>query len=566
MIKRFFSLNPPSLAGEVQSEHSQTKVRLAILVIICIYIFTMGTTLAPIFSVAPWAKTILIYYAFYTPCALALFYWAKVRPGHYPVRRFASMLLDYGSLGFSITIEPMVMIPLHTVILWITLGNGLRYWKRYLWIATVFALITINIVCLIIPSTANAPFMLIMLLLSVITIPQYASSLLGRVEQARAEADAANLAKSRFLAQASHDLRQPLHAISLFIVSLQQTGLNAVQRNITDRIDRSLQGVARLFRSLLDLSTLDSGAIDPKIEPVALGELLTDIVQQNAQLAAWNDTELKLVATNKAVLTDRTLLTTMIQNLLSNALKFSSGRAVLIGCRKQGETIAIQIWDQGDGIAQEHLPHLFEEFFQVKKAGDPDRQGVGLGLSIVARMAKLLGLTVGVNSLTDRGSCFTIGHLNPLPESSVQTPVNSLSIDQSPLTGFRILLVEDDIDILAATKELLDVWGCITTASNGIPDEAGTYDLIVTDYDLGGSQSGADCIDIIRSRSGWAVPAIIISGHDENRIAGQIDDPAISVLKKPVRPAELRSSIGAARAMLLQKTGSGWPDAPAVRP
>jgi CheY-like chemotaxis protein len=392
-----------------------------------------------------------------------------------------------------------------------------------------------------------------MVLLSVVAIPLYAFTLLTSVEHARAEAEAANLAKSRFLAQASHDLRQPLHAISLFIFSLQQTGLNAVQQNVTDRIDRSLQGVARLFRSLLDLSTLDSGAIEPKIEPVALGELLTDIVQQNSHLAEWSGTELRLVDTRKIVLTDRTLLTTMVQNLLSNALKFAAGSTVLVGCRQQGSLIAVQIWDRGDGVPEDHLPHLFDEFYQVKKSGDPDRQGVGLGLAIVARMAKLLGLQARVASRPGAGSCFTIADLPVMQARYTPAIQPAAGLDRSPLNGLRIALVEDDADILAATKELLDAWDCRTTASTSVPDTAADFDLIITDYDLGGGLTGADCINIIRARCGWPVPAIIVTGHDENRIGREVDDPQISILKKPLRPAELRSAIGAARAFLNQR-------------
>jgi signal transduction histidine kinase len=555
-----FQRQPSLLPSEDESEFGQTKVRLAILVIVCAYTGFFGATFTPTFTLAPWAQVILLYYVFYTPCALAIFLWARAKRGHYPIRRLAAMLLDYGSLGFSLIVEPTAMMPLHTVILWITMGNGLRYGKRYLWIAMGFAAVTYGFIWAMTPMRTDAPFLLITLTLSVIAIPQYASALLKRVEQARQEAEAANLAKSRFLAQASHDLRQPLHAINLFLVSLQQTGLSGAQQTITDRIDRSLQSVARLFRSLLDLSTLDSGAIQPKL--IALDELLTDIVQQNAQLAAWSDTDLRLVSSKAIILTDRALLTTMIQNLLSNALKFSNGRAVLIGCRRSKATVSIQILDQGVGIADEHIPFLFDEFYQIKVAGDPDRQGVGLGLSIVARMAKLLGLKVDIRSEVERGTCFTISGLQVLRGASTIQATRPNFGGGSPLTNLRVLLVEDDIDILAATEDLLKSWGCVTIARTTIPDAPVQIDLILTDYDLGGGVTGADCISKVRLAAGWNVPAIIITGHDDSRISDALNDTDIPVIKKPVRPAELRSSLGAARALLLHQKSLRPPDSP----
>lgn len=548
MFAQLFKLNPSALANEDEAEFGQTKVRIGMLFCICLYVVLVGTRFDPSISLAPWASAILLYYLFYTPAAVAMYIWARRRPGHYPVRRIASMVLDYGSLGYSLVVAPMQMMPLHTVILWVTMGHGLRYGKRYLWIATGFALVTISTVCALVPQSESSPYMLTMLLLSAVAIPQYASSLLKRVEQAREEAEEANIAKSRFLAQASHDLRQPLHAINLFLVSLQQTGLKSAQKAIVDRIDRSLQGVANLFRSLLDVSTLDSGAISPKLEPVALGPLLQEIVEQNAQLAEWSNTELRVVTTKQVVVTDRALLSTMVQNLVSNALKFAAGSAILVGCRRQGTSLSIEIFDQGDGISAEHLPFLFNEFYQVRKSGDPDRQGVGLGLSIVARMAKLLGLEVDAASMPGTGSRFTISGFHVLGPIVVEASPLLPKNDFMPLSGFRILLVEDDADILVATKELLEGWGCVVSASTVIPREASDCDLIITDFDLGGGVSGADCISQARTLAGRMIPAIVITGHDENRIAVELGDSSVPVLKKPLRPAEMRSAISAARA------------------
>jgi signal transduction histidine kinase/CheY-like chemotaxis protein len=560
MIAQLFRLHPSSLPGNNTSELAQTKVRLAILVVIATYVFCFGASFQSVLSLAPWAQIILLYYACYTPFALALYWSALSKPGHYPARRLAGMALDYGSLGFSIIIEPVIMMPLHTVILWITVGNGMRYGQRYLWIANAFALTTTGVVLAVVPASTSSPFMVIMLMLSVIAIPQYAASLLKRIEKARREAEAANLAKSQILAQASHDLRQPLHAIGLFTASLRRTGLNQQQDDIVDRIDRSLHGVAQLFRALLDLSTLDSGAISPKPEAVSVGDLMAEIVQQNLQQAEWKAIELRFVDTDKIVFTDKVLLTAMVQNLISNALKFSNGHSVLVGCRQKGTHLSIAVFDQGVGIEPAHLPHVFEQFYQVKHTGDTDRQGVGLGLSIVARMADLLNLEVSATSALGRGSCFTIANLTVL-EKSEKKLVNSQQghsqMSKTPIADISILLVEDDADILIATQELLNSWGCRTTASATIPGHGDDFDLIITDYDLGEGKTGLDCIAMVRKRCNRQMPAIILTGHDDSHIWDESADGAIPILKKPIRPAELRSAISTACVKLRQQSKRG---------
>jgi signal transduction histidine kinase/CheY-like chemotaxis protein len=551
MIIQPFKLHTSSFLGNDTAELAQTKVRLAILVIITSYVFVFGKSFQYAEPLAHWAQVILVYYACYTPFAFLLYWSARTKPGHYPARRLAGMVLDYGSLGFSIIIEPIVMMPLHTVILWITLGNGMRYGPKYLWVANGFALLTTGVVCAAAPASVSSPFMIAMLLLSVIAIPQYASSLLKRIEQAGKEAEAANLAKSQLMAQASHDLRQPLHAIGLYTASLQRSGLSKPQNVIVDRINRSLNGVEQLFRSLLDLSTLDNGAISPKPEPINLGGLLSEITQQNLQQAEWQGTRLRFVDSSKVVFTDRVLLTAMIQNLVSNALKFSTGGSVLLGCRAKGSHVSILILDQGIGIDQAHLPHVFEDFYQIKHKGAPDRQGVGLGLSIVARMAKLLDLEVTVSSSPGLGSCFTITNLEiimqALPEVH-QNKTDALQIYKSPIADLSVLLVEDDADMLAAVQELLTDWGCKITASTTVPKEMKSFDLVITDYDLGHGKTGVDCINLVRQYCGWKVPAIILTGYDGRRIAQEIADQGVIILNKPVRLSELRSAISAAKA------------------
>jgi len=559
-LRLFFFKSPETDPDEVASEIAQSKVRFVMFSVVACYIVVSSIIVSPVNEIEPWATALLIYYCFYAVLSTGIYVLVKRFPGHYPVRRVLAMINDYVALGYSIIAGCTVMLPIYAVIVWITVGNGMRFGRYYLYVAAILAQITTAFIFALTPNWQSDPTLAITLSLTVLIVPTYASVLLRRIEIAKQTAEAASTAKSKFLAQASHDLRQPLHAINLFLFSLQQTGLNAVQGEIADRIDRSLQGVARLFRSLLDISTLDSGSINPRVEPVHLGELLSDIVQQNSQLAKWSGTKLSLIDTRHVVMADRALLATMIQNLISNALKFAEGRRVVVGCRRRGGWIAVQIWDQGDGIDDEHTPCLFDEFYQVKKSSDPDRQGVGLGLSIVARMAELLGLKVDVASRPGKGSVFTISNLPLFAGGERRAIVSSPFVAAAPIAGLRIMLVEDDSNILGATKELLETWGCRTAAFTAIPEKISDFDLVITDYDLGDGTTGTDCINLVRAYCGWSLPAIIITGHDEGRIAHAIGDSQILVLKKPVRPAELRSAIGAVKASLNQQPVTPRPD------
>lgn len=544
-----FQRQADSRADEAQSELNQTRHRLVILVIISAYIFAANISFQPQLMLSRGARLVLTYYAFYAPAAVLLHLSVRRWPGHYPFRRILAMVLDYFSLGLSIVIERITLMPLFMVVVWITVGNGMRYSLVYMHIAMAMALTTIAGVLAMIPWTPQTPYFSLTLILITLAVPYYARWLLTRIEVTRAEAEAANLAKSRMLAQASHDLRQPIHAMGLLLTSLQQSGLNAAQSEIVERIDRSLQGVARLFRSLLDLSTLDSGSIQPRLEPVDLSDLLREVVLQNLQQAEWSKTDLRMVESSAVVTTDRTLMTAMVQNLVSNALKFSEGRAVLVGCRNRGASVAIEVWDQGLGIAPEDQQRVFEEFYQIRQRGDRDVQGVGLGLSILQRMARLLDLTVSLRSVPGRGSCFVIGGI-PRAEVPIGGLVNQPRVpeDWSPLVGMRVLLIEDDEDVLVATSQLLLSWQCRVESFLALPGYRQDCDVIVTDFDLGGGVTGADVIAAVRAQAGRKIPAVVITGHDGPHIVAEIDEPDIPILRKPLRPAELRSALLAVRA------------------
>jgi signal transduction histidine kinase/CheY-like chemotaxis protein len=467
-------------------------------------------------------------------------------PGHYPARRIFAMVHDYTGTCFGLVIGGEAALPLYAVIIWVNLGNGMRYGSRYLAIATALALVALLCVYRLTPVWQAQPFMVLMLMLTSTVIPFYAHLLLERTRKASEEAVAANLEKSRFLAQASHDLRQPIHSIGLFTACLRESRLGDDERRLVDNIDRSLLNVSQLFRSILDLYTLDNGRVLPKLQSVNLGEWLAELIRQNAEAARWAGVELRLRPCSYWVQTDPALLATMVQNVLSNCFKYGAHRPVLIGVRRRGAGLAIVIYDRGNGIDEEHLGKVFEEFYRVRQVRDKDVEGVGLGLSIVKRLGELIGVDVALRSRLGRGTAVTLYGL-PITAPPQVTVNRDEARQVGLLTGLKVCLVEDDRNVLLATSALLERWGCAVQAELSGQDLMTDCDIIVADYDLGTHATGIECIDDVRKRRGWAVPAMIITGHDVEKIQAALQDRDIAILSKPVRPAELRATLRALR-------------------
>lgn len=467
-------------------------------------------------------------------------------PGHYPARRIFAMVHDYTGTCFGLVIGGEAALPLYAVMVWVNLGNGMRYGSRYLAIATGLALVALLVVYRLTPYWQAQPFMVLMLLITSTVIPFYAHLLLERTRKASEEALAANLEKSRFLAQASHDLRQPIHSIGLFTACLRESRLGDDERRLVDNIDRSLLNVSQLFRSILDLYTLDNGRVEAKMQTLNLGEWLADIVCQHQEAARWAGVELRLRPCNYWVRTDPGLLGTMVQNVLSNCFKYGAQRPVLIGVRKRGAGLAIVIHDRGNGIAEEHLHKVFEEFYRVRQVRDKDVEGVGLGLSIIKRLGELIDVHVALRSQLGRGTAVTLAGL-PIVAAPQSPVVRSEARQVGLLTGLKVCLVEDDRNVLLATSALLERWGCVVQGEWSAEDLVTDCDIIVADYDLGTHATGIECIDEVRRQRGWAVPAMIITGHDVEKIQAALHDRQIAILSKPVRPAELRATLRALR-------------------
>lgn len=360
----------------------------------------------------------------------------------------------------------------------------------------------------------------------------------AELELARAEAVEANLSKSRFLAHASHDLRQPIHAIGLFAACLRDIDLGAEAAQLVGSVDNAARSVSRLLGSLLDISRLDVGGVVPQPEPVALGELLQGIARQNADIAAANGCTLRIVPTALWVEADPALLSAMVQNLLSNALKYAPGARILVGTRRAGGSIAIEVVDTGPGIAEKDFRRIFDEFYRADRPAVRATEGLGLGLAIVRRLAELMALDVGAASAPGRGTRLRISGLRPV--APVTAPV-SRARRQHPLTGLRVCLIDDDAEVLSASAMLLRRWGCEVTPFRALPAGPVGCDAIVSDFDLGGETDGLDAVAAIRAFEGWDVPAAIVSGRSEPETLARLVRAGIPFLRKPVHPAELRA-------------------------
>ncbi len=527
------------------SEHDSEEVKQAVVRVIIsgLAVFYIAPTTYSGLRIAP-PTGITILFLFYFPFSCFVWWWMKTCPSDRPWRRTIAIFCDMPALTYSMSIGGATMLPIFALLLWVAVGNGLRFGPRYLVASTVMALVSIAVATVFNAYMRQNPYIVVTLTATAVLVPAYIYVLLDRVHRAYQAAQEANMSKSRFLAQASHDLRQPVHAISLFTACLRDANLRASELQMVDNIDRSLQSVSRLFKSLLDVSTLDSGKVVPGYETIAIAEILDDILQQNSEAAQVNDCKLRVGSCNGIVITDRALLTTMLQNIVNNAIKYAPGRSIVIGCRRQNGTLAVQVYDQGPGISEEHQLRVFEEFYQVRARGDRDVDGVGLGLPIVRRLANLMDMQVRLRSVPGRGTCVTLAGLKVSSKQlSATPPVTRTPRNIGFVTGLRVLLVEDDEAVLRATASLLRKWGCEVQEEINVPAQPGLWDLVITDFDLGEGRTGSDCIVAVRTMVGWSLPAVVMSGHDATRVRDELSDDGIPILSKPVRPAELRSII-----------------------
>lgn len=372
-----------------------------------------------------------------------------------------------------------------------------------------------------------------------------------KLAEALADAERATAAKGRFLAAANHDLRQPFQALRLFHHLLSGRLKDAGSQSIAQKMGEALESGEKLLHSLLEVATLDAGVVRPSIAAVPIGPVLTDAVGEFRAAAAAKGLEVRLVPSRAVVRTDAAMLGRMLHHLLGNAIAFTTGGGILIGCRHRGQWLRIEVWDTGAGIPADQFDAIFEDFVQLSNPERDRRRGLGLGLSKVRRKAALLGHTVEVRSRPGHGSVFSI--VVPMAAADAAASAAALPGGSAPAAdNRRILVVEDDPMQRAAIQLLLETWGhTVTAAEDGeaalaaVRQPGGIPDVIVTDFRLPGAFTGVDVVRAVGEIAGYAVPGVILTGDTAPERIREAVATGCRLLHKPFTPSLLKDALAA---------------------
>tara|TARA_R110002020_G_scaffold178334_6_gene371340 strand:- start:8906 stop:10525 length:1620 start_codon:yes stop_codon:yes gene_type:complete len=371
----------------------------------------------------------------------------------------------------------------------------------------------------------------------------------AELESARAKADAANHDKTRFLAAASHDLLQPLNAARLYTSTLIERAKSTGLADLANSIEASLTAVEDIMSALLDISRIDSGALKPAPVPVTARDLLKRIEVEFGPMARERNITLRIVASSSSVLVDRSLVGRIVQNLVSNAIKYTHrGGKVLVGLRRRGNRMRLDVIDTGIGFNKDQHRLLFAEFSRLER-GARMAQGLGLGLSIVQRLVAALGLTLELDSVEGRGSRFSL--FLPLTRTirASQEQVPAPADLHFGTRGLKILCVDNERAIIEAMEGLLTHWGCDVRSALSLKQidkeqllEGWYPDLVLMDYHLD-QTSGLDAIEWLRHNLGGHLPAALVTADRSPAVRTLAEERGIAVVTKPVKPAALRAAI-----------------------
>ena len=369
------------------------------------------------------------------------------------------------------------------------------------------------------------------------------------VEQLRAQVEVAARAsqeKTRFLASAVHDLRQPLHALGLFCAALDRRLENIPERPLIKNMMSSIEALETSFGAMLDISRLDAGIVKAEPQSFPVRDLFRRLYQQFGGDAEARDISLRFRAARRLVLSDPQLLERVLANLVQNALRYTRRGGVLVAARRHGTSVALEVWDTGVGIPSEKLGLIFEEFYQIDNPERDRSRGLGMGLAIVRRLCNLLGHSLEVHSKPGRGSTFRV----VVPAGSPHDPAQpSLEAEtRPPRTDVRVtlLLIDDERAIREATRELLlplqvDVLtaGTIAEAVDLTQRATAPIDVILSDWRLRGTETGVDAVRAVRKICGEATPAVLVTGDTSAEVLTQAHENGLVVLHKPLQPREL---------------------------
>ncbi len=364
-------------------------------------------------------------------------------------------------------------------------------------------------------------------------------------DEARESADRANQAKSRFLATASHDLRQPLQTMALLSGILRRVVKEPSALEALTQQEQAIAAMTRLLSALLDISKLESGAIRPQPTDFRVSTLFEGLRAEFASIAASKNLVLQVCSCEESVHSDPALIEQIMKNLLSNAIKYTppGGRVVLRG-QREVKAVKLEVIDSGIGIAPDQLAYIYDEFYQVGVPANSSREGYGLGLSIVQRLVRLLNLRLEVSSELGRGSAFALLVAPGQAPGAVDMP-KSTAARATPGSRTRVLLVEDDAGVRDATRMLLTVEGYQVSAVASLGEalrcaqDHGTPDLLITDYHLGNGELGTQVIAALRDGLGSELKAVLVTGDTSTAVKAMPDDPGLRIAAKPIDAEQL---------------------------
>lgn len=369
------------------------------------------------------------------------------------------------------------------------------------------------------------------------------------LEQARVAAELANRSKTQFFAAASHDLRQPLHAMGLFASALAQKEHTPENAKLVSSINGSVHALEALFNELLDISKLDSGVIKPTATSFPLDEVFDRLRAGFVAEASAKHLKLSIPAAPYRVSSDPVLLERILRNLISNAIRYTPTGEITIAATPAGEAVHIEVCDTGIGIQEHDQKRIFEEFFQIGNPGRTSKKGLGLGLSIVQRLCVLLGYSIHLTSEYGKGTTFSfeVPLRETLPRNDIPPPPATASSD---LTGKLVVVIDDETAIIEGMEALLSGWGAtVITSTTGDDVIAAVHaaetmpDLLIVDYRVGGADSGIDVVHRIRQELDPEIPAILVTGSTTPDLAAQARAAGLDFLLKPVTAEAMRERI-----------------------
>ncbi len=369
------------------------------------------------------------------------------------------------------------------------------------------------------------------------------------------QAEKANKDKSRFLAAASHDLRQPIHSLSLLASAISPEVTTERGKKILSQIENANQAMLNLLHSLLDMSKLEAGIVKPENRPVHLENIIASLYSEFKPIAEEQGLELRSRTCPFLIKTDPTLLTTIIRNLLQNAIRYTKDGEILIACRKRNNHVYLQVWDTGKGIDEEHLELIFAEYQQLHNPERDQNKGLGLGLSICQRLATLLDIKIDLKSKVGKGSVFSL-QLPILEETILPSftennhPQKVSKDDSNPFENKTLLIIDDNQSVLDAMTSLLENWGCNVLTADSVDTTAdiansttNQIDAIIADYRLRENTTGVDAINAFCKKVDYKPPSLLITGDTAPEQMHDIESHGLPILHKPIKEPHLKSVI-----------------------